>query len=141
MSEIYDLDLSNCDLAILSACDTNYGPQQTGEGVWALSRGFLVAGARRVVASNWLVDDEAGATLVHHFTAVLAKSGEDRPRATMPPRCRPPNARSTSKRNGPPVLLEQPGAGRGEMKHSERQAGVLSPWSMNQTTARSHKRM
>lgn len=77
MSEIYDLDLSNCDLAILSACDTNYGPQQTGEGVWALSRGFLVAGARRVVASNWLVDDEAGATLVHHFTAVLAKSGED----------------------------------------------------------------
>jgi len=77
MSEIYDLDLSNCQLAILSACDTNYGPQQTGEGVWALSRGFLVAGARRVVASNWLVDDEAGATLVHHFTAAFAKTGED----------------------------------------------------------------
>ena len=55
-----ELAIKDCELAILSACETNYGPQQKGEGVWALSRGFLVAGARRVVASNWLVDDEAG---------------------------------------------------------------------------------
>ena len=60
LAEIYGLNLEGCELAILSACETNYGPQQKGEGVWALSRGFLVAGSRRVVASNWLVDDEAG---------------------------------------------------------------------------------
>ena len=43
------------------------GPQQKGEGTLALSRGFLVAGARRVVASNWLVDDEAAAGLMRVF--------------------------------------------------------------------------
>ena len=67
LPEIYQLNLTDCELAILSACKTNYGPEQRGEGVWALSRGFLVAGARRVVASNWLVDDEAAASLVSQF--------------------------------------------------------------------------
>ena len=73
LPEIYELDLKSCELAILSACETNYGPQQKGEGVWALSRGFLVAGARRVVASNWLVDDEAAASLVSYFCAGIAE--------------------------------------------------------------------
>jgi CHAT domain-containing protein len=59
-------------LAILSACETNYGPDQQGEGVWALSRGFLVAGSRRVIASNWLVDDEAGANLIALLGAEVA---------------------------------------------------------------------
>lgn len=74
MSEIYGLKLQGCELAILSACQTNYGPEQMGEGVWALSRAFLIAGARRVVASNWVVDDEAGATLVSYFVAYLART-------------------------------------------------------------------
>lgn len=72
LPEIYALDLKTCELAILSACDTNYGPQQKSEGVWALSRGFLVAGARRVVASNWLVDDEAAASLISYFASGIA---------------------------------------------------------------------
>lgn len=72
LAEIYTLHLEKTELAILSACDTNYGPQQEGEGVYALSRGFLVAGARRVVASNWLVDDEAGASLISRFCGELA---------------------------------------------------------------------
>ena len=74
LPEIYELNLKGCELAILSACQTNFGPQQKGEGTWALSRGFLVAGARRVVASNWLVDDEAAATLVHYFCGGLAQT-------------------------------------------------------------------
>jgi tetratricopeptide (TPR) repeat protein len=74
MPEIYELNLKQCELAILSACQTNYGPQQKGEGVWALSRGFLVAGSRRVVASNWLVDDEAAASLISVFCSDLAKT-------------------------------------------------------------------
>jgi CHAT domain-containing protein len=73
LPEICELDLKACNLAILSACETNYGPEQRGEGVWALSRGFLVAGAQRVVASNWLVDDEAAAHLVGYFCARLAR--------------------------------------------------------------------
>jgi CHAT domain-containing protein len=74
LAEIYELDLRSCELAILSACRTNYGPQQQGEGVWALSRRFLVAGARRVVSSNWLVDDEAAASLVSYFCALTARA-------------------------------------------------------------------
>lgn len=77
LPEIYELDLKDCALAILSACQTNYGPQQRGEGVWTLSRGFLVAGARRVVASNWLVDDEAAATLISYFCAGLAAAKKE----------------------------------------------------------------
>jgi CHAT domain-containing protein/tetratricopeptide (TPR) repeat protein len=72
LAEIYGLDLQGCELAILSACQTNDGPQQQGEGVWALSRGFLVAGSRRVVASNWLVDDRAAASLVSVFCSSLS---------------------------------------------------------------------
>ncbi len=72
-SDICELDLGGCELAILSACETNVGPHQHGEGVWALSRGFLVAGARRVVASNWRVDDESAANLVSYFGSVIAR--------------------------------------------------------------------
>lgn len=78
LAEINNLNLSGCNLAILSACETNIGPQQKGEGVWALSRGFLVAGAKRVVASNWLVDDEAGASLISVFCSALAKQATDK---------------------------------------------------------------
>jgi CHAT domain-containing protein/Tfp pilus assembly protein PilF len=74
LSECYALDLRGAELAVLSACQTNFGPQEQGEGTWALSRGFLVAGARRVVASNWLVDDEAAASLVSYFCSSLAKA-------------------------------------------------------------------
>jgi CHAT domain-containing protein/Tfp pilus assembly protein PilF len=73
LPEIYDLNLKGCELAILSACQTNYGPEQRGEGVWALSRGFLVAGSRRVVASNWLVDDQSAASLVYAFCERIAE--------------------------------------------------------------------
>jgi tetratricopeptide (TPR) repeat protein len=73
LAEIYQMDLKRSELAILSACETNFGPQQRGEGVWALSRGFLVAGSRRVVASNWLVDDEAGARLIGRFCNTVAR--------------------------------------------------------------------
>ncbi|HET6881143.1 MAG TPA: tetratricopeptide repeat protein [Pirellulales bacterium] len=74
LAEIYSLDMKSCELAILSACQTNFGPQQQGEGVWALSRGFLIAGARRVVATNWLVDDEAAANLVGYFCGTIGKN-------------------------------------------------------------------
>jgi hypothetical protein len=73
LAEIYSLNAKGCELAILSACETNLGPLTQGEGVFALSRGFLVAGARRVVATNWVVDDESSASLVSYFCSTLAK--------------------------------------------------------------------
>lgn len=77
LAEIYGLDLKGCELALLSACETNLGKLQEGEGVSALSRGFLVAGARRVVASNWVVSDDATPSLVSYFCALIAQAEKE----------------------------------------------------------------
>jgi CHAT domain-containing protein len=82
LSEIYELKLAGTELSILSACQTNFGPQQRGEGIWAISRGFLVAGSRRVVATNWLVDDAAAASLVSYFCSGAAKSEQQQAGST-----------------------------------------------------------
>ncbi len=65
--EIQFLDLSDCDLAVLSACETALGSKRAGEGLQSLRRGFAVAGAKTVVSSLWKVDDRATATLMRHF--------------------------------------------------------------------------
>src|SRR5262245_9437130 len=69
--EIYELRLAS-DLAVLSACGTQRGNRVAGEGVFALSRGFLTAGARRVIASLWEVSDASTADLMGRFFAALA---------------------------------------------------------------------
>ena len=74
--EIYDLSLQ-AELAVLSACETSRGRIVEGEGAFALSRGFLAAGARRVVASLWSVDDASTAALMGGFFKRLG-SGSDR---------------------------------------------------------------
>jgi CHAT domain-containing protein/tetratricopeptide (TPR) repeat protein len=70
--EIYDLDLQGCELAVLSACRTNVGRQIEGEGVFGLSRGFLVAGVNRVVATQWSISDDSAAELVAEFFRQIA---------------------------------------------------------------------
>jgi CHAT domain-containing protein len=66
LSEIYNLKLP-ADLVVLSACETGTGKQIRGEGIIALTRGFMYAGAERLVASLWRVDDEATAELMALF--------------------------------------------------------------------------
>lgn len=61
--EIYELDL-DAELTVLAACESHAGRRVAGEGVFALSRGFLAAGAQRVVASLWPVDDASTAALM-----------------------------------------------------------------------------
>lgn len=51
--DICECDLQECELVIHTACSTNVGERLRGEGAWAVSRGFLVAGAARVVATQW----------------------------------------------------------------------------------------
>jgi CHAT domain-containing protein len=67
LHEIYDARLPELELAVLSACQSNIGRNVVGEGVFALSRGFTAAGARRVVATQWSVDDASTAVLVGEF--------------------------------------------------------------------------
>ncbi|MDP1859084.1 MAG: CHAT domain-containing protein [Gemmatimonadaceae bacterium] len=66
LHQIYQMQL-NADLVVLSACQTALGLEIRGEGAMSLARGFLQAGASRVVASLWKVDDRATAALMTHF--------------------------------------------------------------------------
>lgn len=65
-TEIADLDL-NCDLVVLSACETGRGQLLSGEGIIGLSRSFFIAGARSTVVSQWAVSDISTAQLMKDF--------------------------------------------------------------------------
>lgn len=66
LGDIYNLDLP-VDLVVLSACRTGIGKPVRGEGLIGLTRGFMHAGATRVIASLWKVDDEATSELMKSF--------------------------------------------------------------------------
>ncbi|MFT3742919.1 MAG: CHAT domain-containing protein [Pyrinomonadaceae bacterium] len=66
LGQIYNLKL-NSDLVVLSACQTALGKDIRGEGLIGLTRGFMFAGARRVVSSLWKVDDAATAEFMKVF--------------------------------------------------------------------------
>jgi CHAT domain-containing protein len=65
--EVYSLDLTNADLVLLSACQTQLGELSAGDELVGLTRAFFFAGAPTVVATLWSVDDEAAAELMERF--------------------------------------------------------------------------
>jgi len=74
LHEIYNLNLP-AELIVLSACQTGLGKDVKGEGLIGLTRGFMYAGAKRVVASLWQVDDSATAELMQRFYAKMFRDG------------------------------------------------------------------
>jgi CHAT domain-containing protein len=66
LNTIYNLRLS-ADLVVLSACQSALGKEVAGEGLVGLTRGFMYAGARGVIASLWQVSDAATAELMKKF--------------------------------------------------------------------------
>lgn len=66
LNDIYNLHLE-ADLVVLSACRTALGKEIRGEGLVGLTRGFMYAGAERVLASLWSVEDRATADLMKGF--------------------------------------------------------------------------
>ena len=66
LADVLNLQL-NADLVVLSACRTALGRDIRGEGIVGLTRGFMSAGASRIVASLWDVQDASTATLMAHF--------------------------------------------------------------------------
>lgn len=64
--DIYKLRLS-ADLVVLSACETALGKEVRGEGLLGISRGFMYAGAPRIIASLWRVPDRATSDLMKDF--------------------------------------------------------------------------
>jgi CHAT domain-containing protein/tetratricopeptide (TPR) repeat protein len=74
LDDVYGLDLG-AELVVLSGCETALGRVVRGEGLVGLVRGFLHAGAERVLASLWRVQDRATAELMTRFYHALLVEG------------------------------------------------------------------
>lgn len=79
--EIYNLQLP-AELVVLSACQTGLGREIKGEGLVGLTRGFMYAGAPRVIVSLWSVSDRGTADLMGRLYAGMIKNGQ-RPAAAL----------------------------------------------------------
>jgi CHAT domain-containing protein/Tfp pilus assembly protein PilF len=64
--EVFNLHLP-VEMVVLSGCRTGLGKEIRGEGLVGLTRGFMYAGAKRVVVSLWDISDEASAELMVQF--------------------------------------------------------------------------
>jgi CHAT domain-containing protein len=79
--EIYNLNLP-AELVVLSACQTGLGKEIKGEGLVGMTRGFMYAGAARVMVGLWNVNDKATADLMSKFYQNMFKEGR-RPAAAL----------------------------------------------------------
>lgn len=74
LHDLYNLKL-RADLVVLSGCRTALGREIRGDGLIGLTRAFFYAGAPRVVASLWRVEDRATAALMSRFYRALWHQG------------------------------------------------------------------
>ena len=99
-NEIHALPLSGCELVVLSACQTNVGPDRPLEAGSTLAQAFLGAGGRRVVCSHWNVDDASTAELMGTFFEAIAKADRSGAKSTTPQHFKKPASRSAPIGNG-----------------------------------------
>jgi tetratricopeptide (TPR) repeat protein/CHAT domain-containing protein len=72
--EVANMDLSNTQLVVLSACETALGDIKGREGVFGLQRGFRLAGAKYMLMSLWRIPDKETAEYMTKFYSELAKT-------------------------------------------------------------------
>lgn len=65
-AETYNLDLS-ADLVVLSSCESGLGKLFKGEGMIALTRGFLYSGVSNIIFSLWKIPDKHTSELMVEF--------------------------------------------------------------------------
>ena len=68
--EIFNLNLA-ADLVVLSTSESGLGKEIEGEGLIGLTRGFMYAGATRVLVSLWKLDDPATAEFMTQFYSLM----------------------------------------------------------------------
>jgi CHAT domain-containing protein/tetratricopeptide (TPR) repeat protein len=73
--DVFNLKLP-AELIVLSACETGLGKDVRGEGLVGLTRGFMYAGASRVIVSLWNVNDKATASLMQRVYAGILKTNK-----------------------------------------------------------------
>ncbi len=71
--EISQLNLSNTELVVLSACETALGDVKGSEGVFGLQRAFKMAGVKKMIVSLWQVPDKETAELMTSFYSYWMK--------------------------------------------------------------------
>jgi Uncharacterized protein conserved in bacteria len=76
LHDIFNLNLP-AELVVLSACQTGLGKETKGEGLVGMTRGFMYAGARRVVVSLWSVDDVATSEIMPKFYQKMLEGGQN----------------------------------------------------------------
>lgn len=79
--EVFNLKLP-AEVVVLSACQTGIGREVRGEGLVSLTRGFMYAGAPRVVVSLWSVSELGTVELMVRFYREMLKGGK-RPAAAL----------------------------------------------------------
>lgn len=65
--EVAGLNLSQTQVAVMSACQTGLGDVRSNEGVYGLQRALKLAGVRYVVASLWPIADAPSAAFMTRF--------------------------------------------------------------------------
>jgi CHAT domain-containing protein/tetratricopeptide (TPR) repeat protein len=74
LQDVYEMRI-DADLVVLSACQTALGKPVQGEGLVGLTRGFIHAGARQVLASLWKVSDRATTELMKEVYRAMLVEG------------------------------------------------------------------
>ena len=72
LADIYAMKLK-ADMVVLSACETQTGALQKGEGLMSLARGFTYAGCRSIVATRWQVNETSTDKVMRTFYQELAE--------------------------------------------------------------------
>ncbi|NEQ75465.1 MAG: CHAT domain-containing protein [Okeania sp. SIO2C9] len=76
LNDIFNLEMP-AELVVLSACETGVGEEIRGEGLVSLTRGFMYAGAKRVVVSLWSVADNSTSKLMQNYYRKILETGKN----------------------------------------------------------------
>jgi len=75
LAEIMKQNITKCELAFLSACQTSTGDEKLSEEAVHLAAGMLAVGYRSVVATMWSIKDKYGPIVAESFYNDLMEKG------------------------------------------------------------------